>query len=1789
MIEGPLETLDRVRDIFLLSLRDNIGKADAAADFYLSAVSAKRRGYYLSHEDDALIKMFYSVMKEEEQYSQIPQTETLPDMNEYQKWRQLAGQGLLDGAYDDKRVVQPQANESMTGRHIEMKQGEVDDAYKNHNYFDSRFCPLYAMGDSGHHAGPMHDTIGDFYIPKDAHSDSQSQIDAKKEMAWEDLTTLGTLDFLRGETHYGRLTEDMTNHHRYNKAFSQWKNSNDKLEHQLKEQYPNLSDKEIDHELRKAHMTESKARWASNEVDGNGNSHNLGLMDYLLGLEWDTPKQKQAVYDHLAKYGASDRHRDMIDHGNITTARLKRNFQQRFSGLYNHWVRAPQMPGENIKFIPKPIPSNPTASREDNFMAFNKVPGAYDKALNFMAKHTGMTLQAGMPSYDSRTNKVSFSEAKENANMLNRDMLLLLLNINPRTMSLYETSAKDDDDDDDIGSVLGEWKRRNETPGMHPLSNNWKKEDSPFTDEEIKSILAERQLLADRTNAGRLARKWGHMHYGTFIDEGSYPDELTNGGEHTTLSTHWQRPFLGKGGMGKQANELFNILHGHTTLRDNDVALEENDDPYSNLDWTNVNAPKGTGNIKHDDYGNELSLLFKKQRAVHGNAGEKIALNTKTDLEGNTIDSHMGSMLGPFGQPTFGLSNMKGDYGRAITYKSKGDDTDAEENMNPHNVWWSGGNKVNAERHASSLNPESHNKANRGHYDAFVSNDKEGREAHHKHLKGSANNTLAISHPFMKKGGAFHAGPLIRRNAAHYGRIGSMVHAANPPLTPGRGVNDIRSPQVDSKPTAQSFDVVHSLHHTEDEDVYNHQDEKKLNALIEELGDLQDDLDKEGLTPSHKEHLLQSISDKSQEYKNLEARSQVGHGSTALFQPQHLRTEERKLRADMKAIAELGPKARSHIEKVVPEAFSLNQPLATLDANMRVAAKLANDIGNCTKHDSHGVSTQGVGQHQVEREMSSSDNVKDAKSLVSGTHFKPTYAVTGQEMAQGLGLDYESPHIKDTMERALSSMGQIILSTGSLDTKVPMMSVAQLLTNSNNYGEFSGDLHSAIKGYMKSPNHEEGRAIVDAVIRLKNDMQPGKHIPGVQEQLDKLGMVWTPASEMELPEGNYGKSAKKRMNKCIRAIQGLDSILMSNPSIKPDTEGGVKASHMGLGTVPLDKFGPNSHQLHSIYSSAGYAHEYGDTVRPTISYTIGHNGDIVVHHIPNGYDANLIQPLEDFWKEGFGDIQHITHDKYVHHTNRHKGHLNILDNIAPQFKSDRVGYQVNQDPESVAKTIGLANLTNPDILRKEEKNVPLLQPMHRIFKLEDLEHLKGFTGDWIVSAMVEGERGFVSKEDDKISSPTFKLSKEDKDNFDKLTTNNYQLDVIKTDEGYYIFDVIKFDDEDVYDNLLSDRIKILRGGLEGIENVHVPSASDTRLTDDAGLELTVSNLQESYDRLILRDANSTYMKGEMRHPKWVLLSEGNDVVTMVLERRGDGPYTYRLGTGPITQEEHLGDRGVKVNDDIYMDLGAAFDSPDKYNKGDLVRVNVTNVGESESSDGQKLYTVSGSDIIEEAEGEGLVSQETLSLLAKSGDEQWLCEVGRVPSGIRITMPQGDVIYKSTHTSGYWTVHSPLASSHYLIRMAESQRDYWAPVAGALLKADVEIATKEEVNESEGEGEPLIPPKKIKGTDHWDKEKVLVKGLFLLETMLKSGVGAIGQSSTGAMGLGIGYGTPIESPSGPTNLHDSKTMPDFDGQKREGEDSFIEPKTDDSEDKSHIIVPVSEGQLEISSEKAILHT
>ena len=508
----------------------------------------------------------------------------------------------------------------------------------------------------------------------------------------------------------------------------------------------------------------------------------------------------------------------------------------------------------------------------------------------------------------------------------------------------------------------------------------------------------------------------------------------------------------------------------------------------------------------------------------------------------------------------------------------------------------------------------------------------------------------------------------------------------------------------------------------------------------------------------------------------------------------------------------------------------------------------------------------------------------------------------------------------------------------------------------------------------------------------------------------------------------------------------------------------------------------------------------------------------------------------------------------------------------------------------------LASLSNPDIMLKADGDYPILQPMHRIFKLEDMEHLRGFSGDWIVSAMPEGPRCFVERKGKKVSAKgDIELDDDTKKNFTKISKKNFVVDVVYADDEYNIIDIVEYDDGNVHDMSLQEHIKILRGTMESTENVLLPAAHNLRLTDDVGLEAIIKDLRKEHDRLVLRDANSTYMKGETRHPKWVLYDEGQDINLMVLDKKGTSSYTYRLGTGPITHEDSLGDRAVKYEGDTYMDVGTSFQTKDDYEVGDIVTVNVDSVSVTENIDGADIYTVNSNEIKGEAEGEGVSSVETLSLFTKSEPMMWPHEIDRDGDRILIKMAAGDVSYRASSIDGEWYMFNPKAESGWLIRLAESQRPFWSPVAGVMLKADLTVMddeNKAEVHETEGDGEPLIPAKKVEGTEFWDdyysdKEKIrrlLAKSLNLVTSMLKSSVGAVGDSSTGAQGLGMGYATPIESPSGPTELVGSKTLPDHDvrdierdNQERAEDKKFNHKKTHRKE--------TPEGELSIEGDKA----
>ena len=92
---------------------------------------------------------------------------------------------------------------------------------------------------------------------------------------------------------------------------------------------------------------------------------------------------------------------------------------------------------------------------------------------------------------------------------------------------------------------------------------------------------------------------------------------------------------------------------------------------------------------------------------------------------------------------------------------------------------------------------------------------------------------------------------------------------------------------------------------------------------------------------------------------------------------------------------------------------------------------------------------------------------------------------------------------------------------------------------------------------------------------------------------------------------------------------------------------------------------------------------------------------------------------------------------------------------------------------------------------------------------------------------------------------------------------------------FYINDILLYDKDDVTELTTRERIKILRGQFESYHPVFIPSPSDIRITDEVGLEDAVKQLGKDSDKLLLRDAKSTYMKGEEKHPKWVLLAKSD--------------------------------------------------------------------------------------------------------------------------------------------------------------------------------------------------------------------------------------------------------------------------------------------------------------------------
>ena len=474
--------------------------------------------------------------------------------------------------------------------------------------------------------------------------------------------------------------------------------------------------------------------------------------------------------------------------------------------------------------------------------------------------------------------------------------------------------------------------------------------------------------------------------------------------------------------------------------------------------------------------------------------------------------------------------------------------------------------------------------------------------------------------------------------------------------------------------------------------------------------------------------------------------------------------------------------------------------------------------------------------------------------------------------------------------------------------------------------------------------------------------------------------------------------------------------------------------------------------------------------------------------------------------------------------------------------------------------LSLDALTDTDLIYKSDKKddgqpVPI-KAMHRIFDLSDLEHLRGFSGDWVASAWPRGERVIIDKlktkinvfspQNDDISLPNSVL-----EGIKEASDTKCMIDAIWDEETLHIVDIIRSGDEKMENMPAKDRIRHLRAQFAASDEVSIPAPINTKRVDSEGLERSVKDLlaEKGVKQVLLRDADSTYMRGESRHPKWVLLTPEKVFDVMVLESKGN---THRIGIGPLFDEDgkELGNRATRHDGDFYMDVGSVHHSG--LEAGQHVTVKVPTVTH-QTRKKMRVYTLNGARYLRDSEAEGTDSIETLDIASDAPNPNVPHKV-RVKKGVvHLAFPETHISFETEQIGHSYLLKQADFASDYHLKLAESQREYWSPLAAVLLRSEAESEKMDQKEEDKTKAnvvpEPPAnhskkPKKVLKPSERILKDpkvtKQVITALEVLDNLLKEKI-----TSTGPKGLGIGYATPNSEPRGPTTLTEPKNLPDHD--------------------------------------------
>ena len=638
----------------------------------------------------------------------------------------------------------------------------------------------------------------------------------------------------------------------------------------------------------------------------------------------------------------------------------------------------------------------------------------------------------------------------------------------------------------------------------------------------------------------------------------------------------------------------------------------------------------------------------------------------------------------------------------------------------------------------------------------------------------------------------------------------------------------------------------------------------EMNDIMERIGDIES-----GKVPSNRREAelqilrgdLDKLRAQDEQYRmaQLDIRNVPGKRLSREFSD--------KLNADKRAVAEYAKtKLLPMLLKENPDAFNTGDPVTAMANAMRLAQDASRGLMLDGDHD---LST--FGYHEKEETRDSLEQALESRGQTSphkklamalrdkGTELTPDMKV--EDAREALGLPDDELHNKQVEDTLGTLVGPTKAATFG---QVTTMGEELHPSMDNMFSEFKDidDFREHIDGFEDVPVRSKREA------KAFNTGNTAYRSLGFLRQLARMGDMTAYGlghQEHPTPDKDINSTTKEReRHKALSSHIFTFDEGQSGP-LEEASAGSVTKPVHGRMTVPIRPVSEmEGNVISPIYNSGRM--DFGFSMSPTIGVEYNSRGSPIVG--TNMPSDTLLNSVSMPWMNYvFGD--EWTQDLY-----------------SQPGLSQISGLQNNQ--MAVNPNTGIAPVDDfgsvAKMLKAElPKEVPLIDPLHRIFEIDDMEELRGFTGEWVVSKYHEGQRVKVKRKGSRIE-----ITDEDGEKIGvdddmraalrKVCQRDYVIDCTIVDDDIHINDILLYDDTDVTDLTTRERVKLIRGQFDSHEPVHVPSPESIRVTDEVGFEEAVKDLGGGGQKLLLRDAKSTYMKGEERHPKWVLLAKAQEQI-----------------------------------------------------------------------------------------------------------------------------------------------------------------------------------------------------------------------------------------------------------------------------------------------------------------------